>query len=240
MTVPGACPYILLDDARPGGGPARLYTNPVATICARQEGEVEGALARLREAIGNGLNAAGFLSYEAGAVFEPRLNITLRDAAPLLWFGLFRDWREIAPDALPGLLPDPRGAWIGKLRPEIERSAIICLQEVSREWAGRLHANFAQLGYHFIVDNYASQSSGYMGVALAIPTSILMALIVLYFQGRSFNVLSLAGPGPLVQGGQDADGHMKSCARVTGALGRGQRRAVDVAVGSHQPACGLG
>ena len=123
MTVPGACPYILLDDARPGGGPARLYTNPVATICARQEGEVEGALARLREAIGNGLNAAGFLSYEAGAVFEPRLNITLRDAAPLLWFGLFRDWREIAPDALPGLLPDPRGAWIGKLRPEIDFAA---------------------------------------------------------------------------------------------------------------------
>ena len=30
-------------------------------------------------------------------------------------------------------------------------------------------------------------------VALAIPTSIVMALVVLYFQGRSFNVLSLAG-----------------------------------------------
>ena len=30
-------------------------------------------------------------------------------------------------------------------------------------------------------------------VAMAIPTSILMALIVLFFQGRSFNVLSLAG-----------------------------------------------
>ena len=76
-----------------------------------------------------------------------------------------------------------------KLRPEIERSAIICLQEVSREWAGRLHANFAQLGYHFIVDNYASQSSGYMGVALAIPTS--------HYEIRSCEMHRVADTGPV-------------------------------------------
>ena len=60
---------------------------------------------------------------------------------------------------------------LSQLRTELQRGAVVCLQEVSRSWASRLHAFFAQNGYHFIVDTYSEQKSGYMGVGIAIPTS---------------------------------------------------------------------
>ena len=39
---------------------------------------------------------------------------------PLLWFGLFDGWEDVDPAAL---LPDPAGAWAGRPRPLVERSA---------------------------------------------------------------------------------------------------------------------
>lgn len=60
---------------------------------------------------------------------------------------------------------------IARLAPEMERNAIICLQEVSRQWASQLHSFFAQRGYHFVVQTYSKQQSGYMGVGIAIPMS---------------------------------------------------------------------
>ncbi len=65
-----AAPYVLLDDARPGGE-ARLYREPVAVVAAATPPEVPGVLDRVRAATARGLHAAGFLSYEAGAAFEP-------------------------------------------------------------------------------------------------------------------------------------------------------------------------
>jgi mRNA deadenylase 3'-5' endonuclease subunit Ccr4 len=56
-----------------------------------------------------------------------------------------------------------------KLPPEIEQQSIICLQEVSHTWAGKLHAFFAQRGYYFIATLYGSIWSGYMGVGVAVP-----------------------------------------------------------------------
>lgn len=60
---------------------------------------------------------------------------------------------------------------IARLGPEMERNAIICLQEVSRQWAGQLHSYFAQQGYYFVMDNYSKQQTGYMGVGIAVPIS---------------------------------------------------------------------
>lgn len=56
-----------------------------------------------------------------------------------------------------------------KLQPEIDSKSIICLQEVSQEWAGNLFGYFLQQNYHFITGLYGSKFDGYMGVAVAIP-----------------------------------------------------------------------
>ena len=46
---------------------------------------------------------------------------------------------------------------------------IFCLQEVSYEWSGRLHAFFANRGYHMITELYGKRFNNYMGVAMAYP-----------------------------------------------------------------------
>ena len=112
MLADETTPFVLLDDARDRGAPARLYRAPVRVVEAREIAMVRPALAELRAARAAGMHAAGFLSYEAGAAFEPVLGEPVIGSAPLLWFGLFERYDLIAPDAVPRLLPDPAGAWL--------------------------------------------------------------------------------------------------------------------------------
>lgn len=119
MRLP-APPFVLLDDARPNGVPARLYADPIEIVRADTLDEVRPALEALRDAAARGLDAAGYLSYEASAAIEPAA-AGRAGAPPLLWFGLFRGHAEIPADQVSGLLPDPAGAWAGAPRPDITR-----------------------------------------------------------------------------------------------------------------------
>ena len=55
---------------------------------------------------------------------------------------------------------------------------VVCLQEVSYEWAGALHTFFANQGYHMTTGLYGRKFNGYMGVCLAWPTSTYETLDV--------------------------------------------------------------
>jgi len=57
------------------------------------------------------------------------------------------------------------------LEKDVLSGSIICLQEVSITWVGKIHAFFAQHNYHYINTLYGSKFSGYMGVGLAFPRS---------------------------------------------------------------------
>ena len=110
-------PFVLLDDARPGGA-ARLYRRPVEVIAAATVADVRPALARVRAGVARGLHAAGMLAYEAAPAFEPSLPAGPA-AGPLAWFGLFERWEPV--DA-PVLLPDPAGAYVLPPEPLIARA----------------------------------------------------------------------------------------------------------------------
>ncbi|UVO54695.1 aminodeoxychorismate synthase component I [Sphingomonas sp. SUN039] len=115
-------PFVLLDDARATAtAPARLYTDPVEIVTTRRAGEVAVALEALRTATRGGLHAAGYLAYEAGAALEPKLGAAATSDTPLLWFGLFRRFREIAPGDVAAALPDAAGGWLGKPVPDVSR-----------------------------------------------------------------------------------------------------------------------
>ncbi|KNC72902.1 hypothetical protein SARC_14539, partial [Sphaeroforma arctica JP610] len=58
---------------------------------------------------------------------------------------------------------------LAKLTPEIEKKSIICLQEVSRTYAGDLHVYFAERGYHFVTGLYGRKFNDFMGVGTAWP-----------------------------------------------------------------------
>ena len=114
-------PFVLLDDARPGAL-ARLYSAPISIVSAETAADVQGALAELRAAQKKGLHAAGWISYEAGAAFETRLQarVHARPAdAPLLWFGLFEQAEIFASKDVPARLPPPHSAWASRPRPRL-------------------------------------------------------------------------------------------------------------------------
>lgn len=114
-------PFVLLDDARPGGADAQLYRDPLRIVVAHDAAQVRPALAALDAAQAEGLHAAGYLAYEAGYALEPRLG-TPRPAGPLLWFGLFDQVETVPAAEVSARLPDPAGAWLGRPVPGITRA----------------------------------------------------------------------------------------------------------------------
>jgi para-aminobenzoate synthetase/4-amino-4-deoxychorismate lyase len=111
--------WMLFDDAREGGPPPRLYREPVQVIVADDLDEVIPALERIRSGLRTGKHAAGYLAYEAGHAFDPKLRASFRPAyGPLLYFGLFD--RFESPDIC-ALLPSPASAFIGLLLPRVSQ-----------------------------------------------------------------------------------------------------------------------
>jgi para-aminobenzoate synthetase/4-amino-4-deoxychorismate lyase len=110
--------FLLFDDARPEGG-ARLYRAPVGEVRAERMEEVLPALDALQAAVRGGSHAAGFVTYEAGYALDPALSRAARQGeGPLLWFGLFDGYEEVAAAEV---LPDPAGAWCGAPEPRWSR-----------------------------------------------------------------------------------------------------------------------
>ncbi|GAB5354239.1 hypothetical protein AAMO2058_000102500 [Amorphochlora amoebiformis] len=58
---------------------------------------------------------------------------------------------------------------LAKIDGEVNRRAVICLQEVGLRWAGALHSFFQKRDYHFILSFDGSVIDDHMGCALAIP-----------------------------------------------------------------------
>ena len=119
-------PFLLFDDAREGGAPARLYRDPVETICADIRDEVPAALELLRREVRAGRHAAGYVAYEAGFALDPALLDHWRPTdGPLLWFGLFDGFEILEPDKVLDLLGGGSGTFIGHPRPRIGRASYL-------------------------------------------------------------------------------------------------------------------
>ncbi len=115
-------PYALFRDDR--AGKSLVFAEPDDLVIARSAGEVRPALARLEAARQAGKWLAGYLSYEAGFVFEDKLAPLIEDGreTPLVAFGIF-DAPEnadhplaAAPSNIPNapFLTNPRAAWDSK------------------------------------------------------------------------------------------------------------------------------
>jgi para-aminobenzoate synthetase/4-amino-4-deoxychorismate lyase len=119
--IDGSAPFVLLDDARPGGRGATLYARPVETIRVDDPADIPVALERIRQATRDGLHAAGMIAFEAGHAIEPALADLARPQERLLWFGLFENEETIAAADVPARLPSPSAAWAGAPEPRIDR-----------------------------------------------------------------------------------------------------------------------
>ncbi|ACG78800.1 para-aminobenzoate synthase, component I [Phenylobacterium zucineum HLK1] len=119
-------PFVLLEDRI---GPARgghLYSDiSEVHVCRVAEG-VQASLSAVERAATAGGHVAGWLAYECGAAFEPRLSQRAgpSEGEPLLWFGVFRHRETLKAAALDRLFAGrPPAAPIRRLRYDEDREA---------------------------------------------------------------------------------------------------------------------
>lgn len=89
-------PFVLFEsyDRNPTGRSFH-FSDCTEEIVATTPEQIIPALRRVEFAVQHGLHAAGFLSYEAAPAFEPNFRVKAATGFPLLWFGLFKERREI-------------------------------------------------------------------------------------------------------------------------------------------------
>ncbi|NRG16206.1 aminodeoxychorismate synthase component I [Rhizobiales bacterium] len=94
-----ANPSVLLFDAKGGEG-ALLFENPHAIIETSSLAGVRESLRLAEEARAQGDYCAGYIAYEAGYAFEPKLADAdvIALSVPLVWFGVFKDAHPLSPD----------------------------------------------------------------------------------------------------------------------------------------------
>lgn len=90
-------PFVLVEDRSSGTRPALLYADPVEIVSCNEPNGIESAFTQIEAGLARGLHAAGFLAYELGYVFEPKLRPLTPSSRelPLIWFGLFAQARPI-------------------------------------------------------------------------------------------------------------------------------------------------
>jgi para-aminobenzoate synthetase/4-amino-4-deoxychorismate lyase len=66
-----------------------IFDNPVEIIQTDNCHEVLDKLAEVELRVASGLYAAGYISYEAAAAFQPHYLTSPQGSMPLLWFALY-------------------------------------------------------------------------------------------------------------------------------------------------------
>ena len=73
-----------------------VFEKPVDIVRTADASDVKACLARVDEAVGKGLFAAGFIAYEAASGFDKALRTHKLTGVPLVWFGLYRNATELS------------------------------------------------------------------------------------------------------------------------------------------------
>ncbi|MBV7255693.1 aminodeoxychorismate synthase component I [Pacificimonas sp. WHA3] len=102
--------------------PMRVYQGEIRRIAAHTHGDVRKSLAEVRAALADGLHVAGYLSYEAGGGFEPRMATARADRRPLVSFGVYRTAHLLTWGDLAAWI-DGRRCAIGEIRSPIDSAA---------------------------------------------------------------------------------------------------------------------
>ena len=95
----------------PGSENWGFFSNPVSVISCCELEEVPDSLEELETALSEGKYAAGFISYEAGSVFDSAFPKRIVQDFPLLWFGIFDE---------PPTVFEPHGKDILVVPPELK------------------------------------------------------------------------------------------------------------------------
>ena len=133
--------FVLLDDSLSPAGHALLFEKPVEIVRCESPAEVETAFARLESLNAAGYHLAGFLSYELGYLFEPRLARLFEvhegrreSGAPMIWMAAFEAPKVIEGTALGTGLKSDGDYEISALERSLAREDYIAKVEKVRDY----------------------------------------------------------------------------------------------------------
>ncbi len=107
----------------------KCFDELVDIVQTRRTAEVLPKLAEVERAVAGGLFAAGLVSYEAAASFDPIFATHPGGALPLVWFALFRrTWEQDAPPRDDGANFSV-GPWSASVSPAHYAEAIRCVKD---------------------------------------------------------------------------------------------------------------
>jgi para-aminobenzoate synthetase/4-amino-4-deoxychorismate lyase len=122
----------------------RLFIAPVRVCAANTAEELAGLFSDIESAVGLGMTAVGFFTYECGVCFEPKAGVPAkRPGQPLAWFGIYeRSYRfdhvtGTFPDGEPSDLERYRG---GAVKPADTQSIEAELRLTQEQYADRVAA----------------------------------------------------------------------------------------------------
>lgn len=117
----------ILRDAK--SGEWRLFERPRELVVARHVDEVIPALQKIEAECAKGAYAAGFIAYEAAPAFDLALRTRTDGKFPLLWFGLYGDFKHLPQDTIKGSTEIPE-TWTASITPERYERVFNRLQEL--------------------------------------------------------------------------------------------------------------
>jgi len=182
-----------------------FFERPAVCFDVRDPGDVVPALKEIERRIRQkGLMAAGFVAYEAAPAFDAALKTKPAEGFPLLWFGLYRECREIAlPDAARAVCMD----WRSSTGEEAYRRAVARIKEYIQagdtyqtNYTLRLHAPFREDPLDFFARIIGAQRCAYGALVNTGDWTVCCASPELFFSLDGRELVSRPMKGTIARG----------------------------------------
>ncbi|WP_318502454.1 aminodeoxychorismate synthase component I [Bacillus sp. T3] len=182
----------------------KTFKNPVQVITTEKLEDVLSCLQLVEDAVQKGYYAAGFISYEGAAAFEPAFSVREGGSMPLLWFGIFSEPDHIG---ISSNHPYSLSEWMPSVTQEEYRSAISAIKQAiangisyQTNYTIRLDSQFAGDDIAFFEQLKRAQASNYCAYLNTGEHSILSASPELFFQLNGNHITTRPMKGTLKRG----------------------------------------
>ncbi len=182
------------------------FTSPVQVLQTDRIEQVVPVLEQVRQAVETGLFAAGFLSYEAAAAFDPAFATHSQTSFPLAWFGIFNAPKRYY------TLPAPTAPFsLGPWKTGLTRSEYLeAIAEIKNRIAAGdtyqvnftfpLHSRFSGEAFTLFHELHAAQQSRFSAFIQTQEFSICSASPELFFRQEGEQVTTRPMKGTASRG----------------------------------------
>ncbi|MGJ7922649.1 aminodeoxychorismate synthase component I [Neobacillus sp. LXY-4] len=180
------------------------FKNPLKIISTSSIEEVLSCMEQVQIAVNHGYYAAGFLTYESAAAFDPAMKVKPGHAMPLVWFGIFTGPEKLELTSAGTYTLSDWKPSVGKeeYHTSIQyiKAAIESGDTYQTNYTIRLHSQFSGDELAFFTKLKKAQASNYCAYIHTGDHSILSASPELFFHLEGDNITTRPMKGTVKRG----------------------------------------